>query len=216
MEDMEKGILTFLGNDSGFGEKNNSAYFEKDNQLFIIDCGFTVFNEIKNKFDFNSYSNINVIITHLHNDHAGSLSQFILYMWFVYKKQVNVICNCKYIKEYLNITGTPKCAYNLKNKLDNLTFIEIKHTDNLDAYGFIMDINGTKILYTGDSCEITSFLPYIHNIDELYIDLSKFGGAHIKVDDVLTELKELKKRNITIIPMHMDDKKYIMAIVSQL
>ena len=49
--------LTFLGNDSGFGLKNNSAYFEKDNELFIIDCGFTVFNEINLIL-----ANINVLI----------------------------------------------------------------------------------------------------------------------------------------------------------
>lgn len=213
---MEKGLLTFLGNDSGFGEKNNSAYFESNNQLFIIDCGFTVFNEIKNKFDFNLYDSINVIITHLHNDHAGSLSQFILYMWFIYKKKINVICNCEYIKEYLNITGTPNCSYNLKNRLDNLIFIKTKHTEYLDAYGFIMDINNKKILYTGDSCEITSFSPYIYDIDELYIDLTKFGGAHIKIDDVLVELKELKNRNIKIIPMHMDDKEYVYNLLLQL
>ena len=32
--------LTFLGKDSGFGEKNNSAYFEKDDSLTLIDCGY--------------------------------------------------------------------------------------------------------------------------------------------------------------------------------
>ena len=215
---MKETSLEFIGNDSGFGDKNNSAYFEQNNELFIIDCGYTVFNEIKNRFDFSVYNNINVIITHLHNDHAGSLSQFILYMWFVYKKKVNVICNCKYIREYLDITGTPSCAYELKNKVENLnlTFIKTKHTDYLDAYGFVMNINNKKILYTGDTCELEAFLPYLDNINELYIDLSKFGGAHLKVDNVLEILKELKNKNIKIIPMHIDDKEYVLALISKL
>lgn len=213
---MKENSLKFIGNDSGFGDKNNSAYFEQNNELFIIDCGYTVFNEIKNRFDFNVYNNINVIITHLHNDHAGSLSQFILYMWFVYKKQVTVICNCKYIREYLDITGTPSCAYELKNKLENLTFIKTKHTDYLDAYGFVMNINNKKILYTGDTCELESFLSYLNNINELYIDLSKFGGAHLKVDDVLGTLKDLKNKNVKIIPMHIDDKGYVLTLISKL
>ena len=89
--------LTFLGNDSGFGLKNNSAYFEKDNELFIIDCGFTVFNEVKNKFDFSKYKCINLIITHLHNDHAGSLSQLILYLWFIYKNTTYKLLRCLWI-----------------------------------------------------------------------------------------------------------------------
>lgn len=213
---MEENILTFIGNDSGFGEKNNSAYFEKNNDLFLIDCGATVFNEIKNKFDFKSFKNINIIITHLHNDHAGSLSQFILYMWFIFKKKVNVISNCIHIKEYLDITGTPPESYEVKKELDNLKFIKTKHTDFLDAYGFIMDIDNKKILYTGDTANLDSFMPYLNNINELYIDVSKFGGAHIKVDDVLDILKDLKAKNIKIIPMHMDDKEYITNLINNL
>ena len=213
---MEENILTFIGNDSGFGEKNNSAYFEKNNNLFLIDCGSTFFNEIKNKFDFKSFKNINIIITHLHNDHAGSLSQFILYMWFIFKKKVNVISNCIHIKEYLEITGTPPESYVIKDKLDNLKFIKTKHTDFLDAYGFILNIDNKKILYTGDTVNLDSFMPYLNTINELYIDVSKFGGAHIKVDDVLDILKDLKNRNIKITPMHMDDKEYITELINSI
>ena len=213
---MEENILIFIGNDSGFGEKNNSAYFEKNNDLFLIDCGATVFNEIKNKFDFKSFKNINIIITHLHNDHAGSLSQFILYMWFIFKKKVNVISNCIHIKEYLDITGTPPESYEVKKELDNLEFFKTKHTDFLDAYGFILNIDNKKILYTGDTVNLDSFMPYLNTINELYIDVSKFGGAHIKVDDVLDILKDLKNRNIKITPMHMDDKEYITELINSI
>ena len=48
---MKNYLLEFIGNDAGFGNKNNSAYIEFENKLFIIDCGYTVFNEIKNKFE---------------------------------------------------------------------------------------------------------------------------------------------------------------------
>ena len=84
---MEKSTLKFLGSDSGFGKKNNSAYIERENKITIIDCGFTVFQELQKKFNFNKYEEINVIITHLHNDHAGTLSQLILYLYFIYNKK---------------------------------------------------------------------------------------------------------------------------------
>ena len=213
---MQEGILKFLGNDSGFGENNNSAYWESDEELVIIDCGYTVFNKIKNKFDFNKYNTINIIITHLHNDHAGSLSQFILYMWFIYKKKINVICNCKNIKQYLEITGTPDESYVLKSKLSNLEFIKTEHTKFLDSYGFKMKIGNKIILYTGDTCNIENFISYIEDVNELYIDLSKFGGVHLKIDNIINILKELKKKNIKIIPMHMDDKNYILDIISRI
>ena len=69
---MRKQTLSFLGRDSGFGIKKNSAYIEYENKFILIDCGFTVFSQLKNKFDFNKYNEIDVIITHLHNDHAGT------------------------------------------------------------------------------------------------------------------------------------------------
>ena len=77
------------------------------------------FQDIKHKFDLSKYDKINIIITHLHNDHAGSLSQVILLAWFAYNKKVTVISNCENIKKYLEITGTTKEAYevSLKHKM---------------------------------------------------------------------------------------------------
>ena len=182
------------------------------NYLLLI-VGFTVFLKIKSKFDFGKYKNINIIITHLHNDHAGSLSQLILYLWFIYKIKTNVICNCSHIIDYLDITGTPRDAYEVKNNFDNFTFIKTKHTDYLDAYGFCTKIGSKKIVYTGDTCIIEPFLPYLNDADEFYIDLSKFGGAHIKASDVLNTLKNIKSNGVDIIPIHMDDADYIKNLI---
>lgn len=211
---MIKPMLTFLGKNSGFGDNNNSAYAENNNNLYIIDCGFSIFNVIKNKFDFKKYNSINVIITHLHNDHAGSLSQLILYLWFIYNIKVNVICKCNKIKEYLDITGTPNEAYNLKDSLDNLEFIKTEHTKYLDAYGFKIKIDEKNILYTGDTNTLEPFIPYLDNTDELYIDVSKFGGAHIKIDDIYKNLKTLKQNGIAIYLMHLDDEEYVAEITN--
>lgn len=79
-----------------------------------------------------------------------------------------------------------------------------------------MNIGNKKILYTGDTCTIEPFLPYINDINELYIDVSKFGGAHLKIDDILDILTEIKNKNIKIIPMHMDDKAYIENLIQKL
>ena len=204
--------LTFLGKDSGFGEKNNSAYFEKDDSLTLIDCGYSVFNEIKDKFDFNKYNDINIIITHLHNDHAGSLSQVVLYLYFVYNKNVTIISKCSMIRKYLEITGTPEDAYELKDNLDNLTFIKTEHVKYLDTYGFKINVDGKNIIYTGDTKILDPFLPFLDNVDEFYVDVSKYGGAHLKIDDVLDLLKKIKDKGTEVILMHLDDKKYIEKI----
>ena len=211
---MNNSTLTFLGKDSGFGENNNSAYVEENNNLYIIDCGFSVFTKLKEKFDFKKYNSINVIITHLHNDHAGSLSQLILYLWFIHNLKVNVISKCIKIKEYLEITGTPSNSYNLKDSLENLEFIKTEHTPYLDAYGFKFKINGKNIIYTGDSNTLDPFITYMNNINELYIDVSKFGGAHLKIDEIYERLTKLKNNGIKISLMHLDDKEYIIKITN--
>ena len=206
---MNNKLLTFLGKDSGFGEKNNSAYIVLEDKLVLIDCGFTVFEDIKKKFDLSNYSKIEVIITHLHNDHAGSLSQLILYSWFIYNKKVTVYTKCINMKKYLEITGTPSESYEIKDGNENLKFIKTEHVDYLDAYGFELKINNRKIVYTGDTKTIEPFLPYIDECSELYIDVSKYGGAHLKIDDVSDILNGISNKGIYVNLMHIDDWEYI-------
>ena len=206
---MGKQTLSFLGRDSGFGRENNSAYIEYENKFILIDCGFTVFSQLKNKFDFNKYDEIDVIITHLHNDHAGTLSQFILYMYFIYNKKVNVITKCEKIKEFLDITGTPEDAYELKKENEYIKFIKTEHVKYLDAYGFELNINSKKIIYTGDTNTLEPFELYLKNADEFYVDVSRYGGAHLKIDDIKEKLEEIQKNGTTVYLMHMDDVEYI-------
>lgn len=71
----------------------------------------------------------------MYNDHAGSLSQLILYLYFIYNKKVNVISKCEKIKEYLEITGTPEEAYTLQEEKEYVEIIKTEHTKYLDAYG---------------------------------------------------------------------------------
>ena len=205
-------ILDFLGTESGFGNNNNSAYIEIDNEFILIDCGFTVFNHLKENVNFKKYDKINVIITHMHNDHCGSLSQLILYLWFVYGKKTYVITKCKNIKTYLDITGTTKEAYEITDNYKNLIFIKTEHVKELDCYGFKMKINGKNIIYTGDTKNIDSFLEHMNNVDELYIDVSKNGGVHIKFEEVIPILEKIKKKGTNIYLMHIDDYEYIKKL----
>ena len=207
--------LKFLGRESGFKDQNNSAYIEINDRLIIIDCGMTVFNQIKNKFDFNKYNTIDIIITHLHNDHAGSLSQLILYLWFIYNKKVNVISMCKRMQEYLDITGTVKEAYEIKQGMENLTFIKTEHADSIDTYGFKLKVNDKNIVYTGDTNILEPFLPYLNDANEFYVDVSKSGGVHLKIEDVLSELKKIKNNGTEVFLMHIDDEEFIKKVTNR-
>lgn len=205
--------LNFLGSDAGYGKENNSAYIEIDNRLILIDCGFTVFGKIQEKFDLNKYNEIEVIVTHLHNDHAGSLSQLILFAYFECGKRVKVISCCEHIVEYLKYCGTPEEAYEIVNVTDNVTMIKTEHTPFLDAYGFNLMINDKNIVYTSDTKILAPFIPYLNEADELYIDVSKNGGPHLKIEDIIQQLLDLKNKGTEVYLMHVDDKEFVKDYV---
>ena len=67
-------------------------------------------------------------------------------------------------------------------------------------------------MYTGDTKIIEPFLKYLYNLDELYIDVSKYGGVHIKFEDVIEKLRKIKIQGVNIYLMHIDDYEYINKI----
>lgn len=58
--------LKFLGRGSAFNPKegNTSAYFIDNNQLFLIDCGETVFEKLVDSDLLKNIDSINLMITH--------------------------------------------------------------------------------------------------------------------------------------------------------
>ena len=116
----------------------------------------------------------------------------------------------------MEITGVPSDAYKIQENTNDIKFIKTNHSEFIEAYGFKMNIENKKIIYTGDTNIIEPFLPYLDNVDELYIDVSKDGGAHLKIDDILEQLLKIKLNGTNIILMHMDDKDYIEKIAQKL
>ena len=85
------GILKFLGTDSGFGKNNTSAWLMYNKRFILIDCGYTVFPKLQEHNLLSVDYDYDVIITHLHSDHVGSLGQLAAYMYYTYKKPINII-----------------------------------------------------------------------------------------------------------------------------
>lgn len=85
--------LKFLGKGSAFNEKelNTSAYLIKEDNLFLIDCGATVFHEIQKKKLLDGINHVYVLLTHLHADHAGSLGTLIHYCKYSLDIDINII-----------------------------------------------------------------------------------------------------------------------------
>lgn len=81
-------ILKFLGRGSAFNreEGNTSAYIKTKDCFFLIDCGELVYDEIEKRRLINeNIKSVNILITHLHGDHAGSLSSFIFWCYYKFR-----------------------------------------------------------------------------------------------------------------------------------
>ena len=216
-----KQAITFLGRDSGFGKKNTSAYAMIDKRLLLIDCGQTVMRQLQKKNLLNNISGIDVIITHMHGDHVGSLSQLALYSYFTLRKPINIITACSKIEEFLTITGVdrycqipgfPEERYTRNNNF--VTFIKTNHVGNeMDCYGFSTKINGIHIVYTGDTTTIEPFMHELTQGTQLFCDASTVGGVHLKLQDNIGLLNELTKKGVSVYLMHLDNEPKIRKMI---
>lgn len=158
-----------LGFGSAFNSQeygNNSWYFIEDKEVFMIDCGSTIFNTFRAK-GLDEYKEINIIITHMHTDHVGSLGTLIEWMYYVKGVRVNIVAHNELerdIYNYLSISGIEYHMFNLVvigygklyiNK-DNIEVIfrEVNHVPQIKAYSITLIRNDTDmIIYSGDTTE---------------------------------------------------------------
>lgn len=216
--------LKFLGRGSAFNPKegNTSAYFIEDNELFLIDCGSTVFWKIIRMNLLENIEKINVFITHTHTDHIGSLGTLIEYTYFAMNKKVNLILEegTKHIenirnilsfsginREMYNIVYTKKVTSKYKTFYQPL-YIETSHVENLNTYSLVFLTKEGIVFYSGDINNI-SYLEYLlsinTNIDKIYIEttLNDSNPVHLPLNEL-----------IRVIPKYLKDKVYCMHLES--
>jgi phage metallo-beta-lactamase superfamily protein len=215
-----------LGFGSSFNSQeygNNSWYFVRRNQVFMIDCGSTVFNTFKEK-RLDKYDLVNVIITHLHTDHVGSLGTLIEYLFYVKGNKLNIIIDIhlrKDLRTLLSISGIEENMYNLvTNNYENkevyhsdigITFLEIGHVPQLQSYSLLIDFWDTKkrIYYSGDANDLPNPLTIFNkselSVDHVYMDYSIKGNpVHLSTEQPLKQLAEWFSDS-TIHLMHLDN-----------
>ena len=215
-----------LGIGSAFNSQeygNNSWYFVRRNQVFMIDCGSTVFNTFKEK-GLDKYNSVNVIITHLHTDHIGSLGTLIEYLFYVKGFKTDIITDIhlkKDLRTYLSISGIEENMYNLitNNYEDKevyhsnlgITFLETSHVPQLQSYSLLIDFwdSQKRVYYSGDFNSLPDIVTIYGNgdleVEHVYIDFS-INNSPVHLSNV--ELLERITRWFIDIPihlMHLDD-----------
>ena len=221
--------LSFIGTGSAFSKTypNNSAYYIVDDKIILFDCGETVFSEIIKKDILLNIKYIDIIITHFHSDHVGSIGTLLFYCRYKGIK-VNVIFpREEIIEKLLNIFGINKNMYNilLPNKVEDYYLKEYKqiHGDICDgklvempAYGYHLKIGNLNIFYSGDCSKVNKEVINLFKrkeIDILYHEVATDGyKAHVDLKELQEMIdKEDRKR---VVLMHMSDDINLKEIKS--
>ncbi len=218
--------LNFLGRGAAFNPKegSNSAYFIDNDELFLIDAGETVFTSLLKSNILNNINKINIVITHTHSDHVGSLGSLILYAFYALKIPVRVIVptdDIEYIdnlKTIIKLYGCSKFMYEFAydkifddkyNSFNSIRLLETSHEESVISYGILFFTSDGIVYYSGDTNEtriIDALINSKEKIDKVYIDTTTTnfpGNPHLY-------LGFLDK----VIPDDMKDRIYCMHINS--
>ena len=168
--------LIFLGTGCPNGSKQRgeaSIFFDG----LLLDCG----NECADKLvSLNLINNINsILITHLHSDHIGDIGRLlsIIALNSTRLKTINLFSPpgfSKIVDKYTNISEilsyfSEKIHIELHEGLIKNKYIggkiissyEMNH--NVEDYGYLIEFDGTKLFYTGDTrkCAIPIKVDYV-------------------------------------------------------
>ena len=221
--------LKFLGRGSAFNPKegNNSAYFIENNQLFLIDCGESIFKSLIENNVLENIETINLMITHTHSDHIGSLGSLVMYSFYTLGKPLNIILpmDAKHlpnIEKILDGFGCLKSMYNFvlektfDNKYEmfqNIRYIETLHCDELNSYSLLFSTSKGIVYYSGDTREINTVKTLINSgqlIDKIYIDTTTAnfpGNVHLYIEILKNEIPEELKKHVYC--MHLNNNECI-------
>lgn len=130
-----KEFVKILGTGGAFdAESRNSSFLVNHwGRKFLVDCGETVFSTLKLRFPFSGLEEItDIIITHCHSDHIGSLSTLIFYNFFTLKKKTTIHADfyvARDIFKYLSISG------HSQDQFDIIQYAPLNEQENLEKYG---------------------------------------------------------------------------------
>jgi glyoxylase-like metal-dependent hydrolase (beta-lactamase superfamily II) len=151
--------IKFLGTGGAFDTDylNSAALLDFKDIHLLIDCGFTVYPTLVKK---NLISKVDhIILTHLHNDHCGSLANLLLYKSIIEKVKPPVILYpseefktqlYNFLK--IQVKDPEKYAEFVPlEQFEGITAIDTfgKHSEDMQTYSYIFD-NGQRYVYSGD------------------------------------------------------------------
>lgn len=215
-------FIHFLGIGSAFNTRfcKTSAYFEYSNQLFLIDCGDGVFNKIVNLKLLEKYQDTNVLITHTHSDHVGSLAQLVLYSYYNLQKIIKIYFPVpKFITDLLELMGVDRNIYIISHNINDtinfdnkiiIEYIKQDHVENLPCFGYIVELDKKRFFYSGDSNSIPEKILKMflnHEIEYIFQDTCSEkmdNSLHLSFENLVELIPPSERHRVFCIHLDSD------------
>lgn len=175
--------LKFWGCGSAFNPAmgNTSAFFEKGGNLYLLDCGESVYENLMRSMDLGRYNRIYVLVTHLHADHVGSLGSLLSYNSCVLGRKTWIVHPSRTIVDLLRLLGIQDDFYVYCEEMPAETegiraeAIPVNHVENMACFGYLLEDGRERIYYSGDAAMVPERVLELlkqGKLDRLYQDTS--------------------------------------------
>lgn len=232
--------VNFFGTGSGFTSSHTNAYFFKDKNIVLIDLSMQHVEKAVNLVKKTKPEDVYLILTHMHPDHVSGIVMFAQHLFYTMGMNLKIIVPNELYKDIikiLEIEGAERSmCYVIPIHRDKetairmplsvrekykifisswlLDIIDTDHAPELygKCFGYRFCIDDSYIIYTGDTCSLENFMPYIKwkncSHTEFYVDCSlHYGKVHLKWENIKDQLKNMADSGIKVYLMHMDDEE---------
>jgi phosphoribosyl 1,2-cyclic phosphodiesterase len=172
--------IKFLGTGGAFDIDylNSAALLEFRGKNLLIDCGFTVYTTLVQK---NLISKVDyIVLTHLHNDHCGSLANLLLHKSIIEKSEKPVILYPteqfrNQVESFLEAqikTVSKYVDFMPLDELEGIKYVDTfgYHSEGYQTFSYIFE-EEFRLVYSGD----------LNNPEILFEKLSRLPAMRTRV-----------------------------------
>jgi hypothetical protein len=169
--------IKFIGTGGAFEPQygNSAALLDFQDKILLIDAGFTVYGRL---VELDCWQQPDyILLTHLHNDHCGSLANILLHRYYFGQNSKTTIL---YQTEAFRQQIETLLAIQLKDPKKYADFVPVsslaglqvldtfgKHSEGFQSYSFIFEENAVRLVYSGDLREAGFLFAHLNTLPQL-------------------------------------------------
>ena len=196
--------VKFIGTGGAFDAHlgNSSALIKVNGKSYLIDCGHTIYPTLVKNNLLATYEKL--LITHLHDDHCGSLSTLAYHHYYILGEKLELLVPTedfrRTIISFLSYSMGDATKFINIDKIrteEGVGFIDTTgdHVEGMPSYAYYFTTHKETIVFSGDLGRLDNYagrLNEIHHVSKVFQDISFYTGqeAHAYYKEVENLLGE--------------------------